>query len=66
MAVERLYLAGLLGVAMYGAFFAALLARPVYGGLLYDDNGYLPFKAPVGPGRVGRQRHGLQHHVGDS
>jgi hypothetical protein len=51
MPVERLYLAGLLGVAMYGAFFAALLARPVYGGLLYDDNGYLPFKAPVGPGK---------------
>ncbi|MEQ1944743.1 hypothetical protein ABMA32_20180 [Mesorhizobium sp. VNQ89] len=51
MQTERLYLAGLLGVAMYGAFFAALFSRPVYGGLLYDDNGYPPFKAPVGPGK---------------
>lgn len=51
METERLYLAGLLGVAMYGGFFAALLARPVYGGRLYDENGYPPFKAPIGRGR---------------
>jgi hypothetical protein len=47
--MERLYLAGGLAVAMYGAFFLALLARPLYGGVLYDENGYLPFKPPVGP-----------------
>jgi hypothetical protein len=47
--IERLYLAGGLGVAMYGAFFAALLSRPIYGGVLYDENGYLPFRPPFGP-----------------
>jgi hypothetical protein len=47
--LERLYLAAALSVAIYGAFFAAVYARPVFGGALYDDNGYLPFKPPVGP-----------------
>ena len=46
---ERLYLAAALGLAVYGAFFAALFARPLFGGTLYDDNGYLPFKPPIGP-----------------
>jgi len=46
---ERLYLAGALGIAMYGGFFAAMAARPAYGGVLYDENGYPPFKPPVGP-----------------
>lgn len=49
MEVERLYLAGALALAMYGAFFVALFARPLYGGTLYDENGYLPFPSPVGP-----------------
>jgi hypothetical protein len=44
----RLYLAGALAAAVYGGFFAALFARPAYGGVLYDENGYPPFKAPVG------------------
>lgn len=48
---ERLYLAGALAVAMYGGFFAAMFSRPVYGGVLYDENGYLPFKAPIGSGK---------------
>jgi hypothetical protein len=47
--LERLYLAAALSVAIYGAFFAAVYARPVFGGALYDDNGYLPFKPPIGP-----------------
>ena len=47
--MERLYLAGALGVAMYVGFFAALLARPIYGGVLYDENGYLPFQPPLMP-----------------
>ena len=51
METERLYLAGGLGIAMYGGFFAALFSRPVYSGLLYDENGYPPFKAPIGPGK---------------
>ena len=28
---------------------AAVFARPIFGGALYDDNGYLPFKPPIGP-----------------
>jgi hypothetical protein len=47
--VERLYLAGALAVAMYGGFFAAMFSRPLYGGVLYDENGYQPFRAPIGP-----------------
>jgi len=46
---ERLYLAGALAAAMYGGFFGALFARPIYGGTLFDENGYRPFAAPVGP-----------------
>lgn len=45
---ERLYLAAALAFVVYAAFFAATLARPIFGGKLYDENGYLPFKAPVG------------------
>lgn len=47
---ERLFLASGLALAVYGAFFVALLARPLYGGSLYDENGYQPFAAPVGRG----------------
>ena len=49
LARERLYLAAAFGVAIYGAFFAALFARPLFKGALYDENGYLPFKPPIGP-----------------
>ena len=45
----RLYLAAALGFAIYGAFFAAVLARPLFAGRLYDDNGYPPFRPPFGP-----------------
>lgn len=47
MAVERLYLVALMGAVVYAAFFAALIAMPIYGGGAYDDNGYRPFKAPI-------------------
>jgi hypothetical protein len=47
-AVERLYLACLFAAVVYGAFFVALAAMPIYGGRTYDDNGYLPFAAPLG------------------
>ena len=47
LAVERLYLVALMGAIVYAAFFAALIAMPVYGGAAYDQNGYQPFKAPV-------------------
>jgi len=29
------------------AFFVAVFAMPLYGGAAYDNNGYLPFAAPV-------------------
>jgi len=47
--LERLYLAAALSAAIYGAFFVAVIARPVFGGALYDENGYLPFRPPIGP-----------------
>lgn len=47
MALERLYLAAVMGAIVYAAFFAAVLAMPVYGGGAYDANGYQPFAAPV-------------------
>jgi hypothetical protein len=47
--IERLYLAAAISAAIYGAFFAAVVARPLFGGALYDDNGYLPFQPPMGP-----------------
>jgi hypothetical protein len=47
--LERLYLAAALSAAIYGGFFISVFSRPLFGGGLYDDNGYLPFKPPVGP-----------------
>jgi hypothetical protein len=41
--VERLYLVCAFGLVVYGAFFVAFLAMPLYGGKAYDDNGYPPF-----------------------
>ena len=46
-AIERLYLAAAMGAIVYAAFFVAVFAMPIYGGAAYDDNGYLPFAAPV-------------------
>lgn len=48
---ERLFLAAALAVAVYGGFFVAAVARPLFDGKLHDENGYPPFKAPIGPGR---------------
>jgi hypothetical protein len=47
LAVERLYAAGAMATIVYAAFFAALIAMPLYGGRAYDDNGYQPFDAPI-------------------
>jgi len=47
--LEHLYLAAALSGAIYGAFFITVFARPIFGGALYDDNGYLPFRPPFGP-----------------
>ena len=46
-AIGRLYLAAAMGAIVYASFFAALFAMPLYGGAAYDDNGYVPFAAPV-------------------
>ena len=48
-----------MGVIVYAAFFAALIAMPIYGGAAYDKNGYQPFKAPV---PIIRQEMGRQYH----
>ena len=40
--VERLYLVCAFGLVVYGAFFIAVLAMPIYGGKAYDENGYPP------------------------
>lgn len=47
LAVERLALVALMATIVYVGFFIAAVAMPVYGGRAYDDNGYLPFPAPV-------------------
>jgi hypothetical protein len=49
MQFERLYLAAALGVAVYAGFFGAVFGRPLYGGGLFDTNGYPSFQAPIGP-----------------
>jgi hypothetical protein len=46
---EHLYVAAALSFAIYGAFFTTVFARPLYQGVLYDQNGYPPFKPPFGP-----------------
>ena len=46
--VARLYLACAFAAVVYGAFFVALFTMPIYGGRTFDDNGYLPFPAPLG------------------
>jgi hypothetical protein len=46
-ALERLYLAAIMGAIVYAAFFIAVFAMPIYGGGAYDDNGYQPFAAPL-------------------
>jgi hypothetical protein len=47
LALERLYLAALIGTVVYAAFFVALFAMPIYGGAAYDNNGYEPYPAPL-------------------
>jgi hypothetical protein len=47
LAIERLYLAAIMGAIVYAAFFIAVVTMPLYGGGAYDDNGYQPFAAPV-------------------
>jgi hypothetical protein len=48
----RLYLAALLAASVYASFFAAVFARPRYGGELTDPNGYPPFRIVQAAGRT--------------
>ena len=47
LTLERLYLAAAMATIVYIGFFVAFFAMPHYGGGTYDDNGYLPFRAPI-------------------
>lgn len=38
-----LWLAAIMAACAYAGFFAAVLARPIYGGKLYDRSGYPPY-----------------------
>lgn len=51
-AVERLYLAAAFAAVVYGAFFVALAAMPLYGGATYDENGYQPLTLRIGRPRL--------------
>jgi hypothetical protein len=42
-ALARLWLAACFAAVAYGAFFITVTTMPVYGGRLFDDNGYPPF-----------------------
>jgi hypothetical protein len=47
--LKALLIVASLSLAVYAAFFAAVLTRPLYAGSLYDANGYPPFRPPIGP-----------------
>ncbi len=47
LVLERLVLVAVMAAIVYAGFFIAAFAMPLYGGRAYDDNGYLPFPAPV-------------------
>jgi hypothetical protein len=47
--MEHLYVAAALALGVYAGFFGAVFGRPLYGGGLFDSNGYPSFRAPVGP-----------------
>ena len=47
LVVERLVLVAVIAGIVYAGFLVAAIAMPLYGGRAYDDNGYLPFPAPV-------------------
>jgi hypothetical protein len=48
----RVYLVATLGFCVYGGFFAAAATMRLYGGKLYDDNGYPPVPVTI----LGRKR----------
>jgi hypothetical protein len=53
LAIERLWLATGMAVAIYGGFYAALFSMKLYGGTNYDENGYLPVYKTILGKRIG-------------
>ena len=47
LVLERLVLVVVMAAIVNAGFFVAAFAMPLYGGRAYDDNGYLPFPAPI-------------------
>src|SRR5262249_16179760 len=45
--LARLWLAACFAAVAYGAFFIAVATMRIYGGRLYDDNGYPPFTLKI-------------------
>src|ERR1700677_4667005 len=46
---ESLYVATAFSFAIYGAFFIAVFARPIYQGAFSDQTVYQPSQPPIGP-----------------
>jgi hypothetical protein len=66
MPVQRLYFAAALGVAIYGAFFTTVFARPLYKGTLRSER--LPAVQAshrTGSLALGCQRHGIHLSLGN-
>src|SRR5205085_12179209 len=51
-AIERLYLAAAFAAVVYGAFFIALLAMPLYVGRTLDESGTQPYAMSYGRMRL--------------
>jgi hypothetical protein len=47
-----LWLAAGLAASAYIGFYAAAIAKPIYGGAQYDQNGVLPVHVPIGGKRL--------------
>ncbi len=67
LAIERLYLAAALSVAVYAGFFGAVFSRPAYGGgpLRSERLSVIPGADRPEDLDVGRQRHRLRNRVDD-
>ena len=52
-AIERLWLATGLAIAIYGGFYAALFSMKLYCGTNYDENGYPPVYKTILGKRIG-------------
>ena len=53
LAIERLWLAMCMAIAVYGGFYAALFSMKLYGGTNYDENGYIPVYKTILGKRIG-------------